>query len=81
MSQQLPKLPEIQSNTRQEVGVMVGFMAIFANVTTTFAIVWRTKNKRQAAVEEQRQRELHEKRLGMTGGLRGGKENGVGMRE
>jgi hypothetical protein len=70
-------LPEIQSNTRQEVGVMVGFMVIFALVITAFAITWRMKNKRQAALEEQRQAELREKGFGMRGGLPGEKEKGV----
>jgi hypothetical protein len=70
-------LPEIQSNTRQEIGVMVGFMAVFALVITTFTIAWRMKNKRQSALEEQRQAELREKGFGMKGGLRGEKEKGV----
>lgn len=77
MSNQQPKLPMIESNIRQEIGVMIGFMGVFALVITIFTITWRAKNKRQAAVEEQRQRELHEKGFGMRGGLRGDKEKGV----
>jgi len=70
-------LPEIQSDTRQEIGVMIGFIAIFILVITTFTITWRMKNKRQSALEEQRQAELREKGFGMRGGLRGEKEKGV----
>jgi hypothetical protein len=70
-------LPEIQSNTRQEIGVMVGFMAVFALVITTFTITWWMNNKRQSALEEQRQAELREKGFGMRGRLRGEKEKGV----
>jgi hypothetical protein len=77
MSADQPKLSEIEANIRQEIGVMVGFMAVFALVIITFAVVWRMKNKRQAVVEEQRQRELHEKGFGMRGGLRGDREKGV----
>lgn len=71
------KLPEIQSNIRQEIGVMVGFMALFALVITTFTIAWRAKNKKQAMREEQRQAELRENGFGMKGGLRGEKEKGM----
>lgn len=70
-------LPEIQSNTGQEIGVMVGFIAVFLLVITTFAITWRMKNKRQSALEEQRQAELRDKGFGMRDGLRGEKEKGV----
>jgi hypothetical protein len=70
-------LPEIQSDTRQEIGVMIGFIAVFALVIATFTITWRIKNKRQSAIEEQRQAELHEKGFGTRGGLRGEKEKGV----
>jgi hypothetical protein len=76
MSQQM-KLPEIQSNIRQEIGVMIGFMAVFALVITTFTITWRMKNKKQAALEEQRQAELRQNGFGMKRGLRGEKEKGV----
>jgi hypothetical protein len=57
---------------------MVGFIAIFALVITTFAIVWRGKNKRQARLEEQRQRELVEKGFGMRGGLGGDRDGEKG---
>jgi hypothetical protein len=76
MSQQM-KLPEIESNTRQEIGVMIGFMAVFAIVITTFTLAWRAKNKKQAALEEQRQAELREHGFGMKGELRGEKDKGV----
>lgn len=72
-------LPMIQSNTRQEIGVMVGFMAVFAIVLTSFTVVWRSKNKRQAQKEEMRRRELNEKGFGISGGLKGepgGREKG-----
>jgi hypothetical protein len=71
------KLPEIQANTRQEIGVIVGFIAIFALVITTFTLTWRAKNKTQAAREERRQAELRENGFGPRGGLRGEKEKGV----
>jgi hypothetical protein len=71
------KLPEIESNTRQEIGVMIGFMVVFAIVIITFTISWRAKNKKQAALEEQRQAELREHGFGMKEGLRGEKDKGV----
>jgi hypothetical protein len=70
-------LPEIQSNTRQEIGVMVGFIAVFLLVIAAFTVTWRRKNKRQSALEEQRQAELREKGFGMRSGLSGEKEKGV----
>jgi hypothetical protein len=72
------KLPMIESNTYQEIGVMVGFMAIFVIVIISFAVVWRSKNKRQAQKEEMRRRELNEKGFGISGG---GLKGGPGGRE
>ncbi len=79
MSSQM-KLPEIHANTRQEIGVMGGFMAVFVLVIAAFTIAWRVKNKKQAAREEQRQADLREKGFGMRGGLDGG-EKDRGVRE
>jgi hypothetical protein len=77
MSSTKTPLPLIQAHINQEIGVMVGFIAIFGLVLATFAVMWRSYNKKQAEKEEVRKRELVERGFGMKGnGLE--KEKGRG---
>lgn len=62
-----PALPFIHADIKQEIGVLVGFIALFAIVTAVFAFFWQVKNKRQAVIEEERQRVLQDKGFGTQG--------------
>lgn len=72
-----PTLPQIEPSIRQEIGVMLGFMAIFALVITSFAITWKAKNKKQAEREDARAKELTERGFGPRDYGVGEKEKGV----
>lgn len=69
-----PKLPMLHANNRQEIGVMVGFIALFLIVTAVFSILWSAKNKRHDKHEVDRQRELKEQGWGLQGWDRLGKD-------
>ncbi|OBT77790.1 hypothetical protein VF21_03805 [Pseudogymnoascus sp. 05NY08] len=76
-----PKLPMLHANNRQEIGVMVGFIAVFIIVTALFSFLWSSKNKRHDTFEVERQRGLKEQGWGMQGWDREGrvKTEGNGM--
>ena len=46
--------------TPHEVGVMIGFMAIFVLVTTVYLVLWKIGNKKGEAKERERKQILHE---------------------
>lgn len=62
-----PKLPMLHANNRQEIGIMVGFIAVFLIVTATFSFLWSAKNKRHDKLEVERQRDLKEQGWGLQG--------------
>ncbi|KFY43687.1 hypothetical protein V494_01845 [Pseudogymnoascus sp. VKM F-4513 (FW-928)] len=74
-----PKLPTLNANVRQEVGIMVGFIALFILVTAIFSFLWSSKNKRHDKIEVERQRDLKEKGWGLQGWDRLGNKEGNGM--
>jgi hypothetical protein len=75
MSDSNPKLPLIKANIRQEIGIMIGFMAVFVIVISCFALVWRAQNAKQSRAEAQLKRGLQERGFGIGGGF-GGKGAG-----
>lgn len=72
------ELPMIHAKVSQEIGVMVGFMALFGIVIASYGIFWHTKNKVQERKEEERKRELMDRGFGMSGH---GGEKKAGARE
>ncbi|KFY53201.1 hypothetical protein V496_07806 [Pseudogymnoascus sp. VKM F-4515 (FW-2607)] len=77
-----PKLPMLHANNGQEIGIMVGFIALFIIVTAVFSVLWSSKNKRHDKLEVDRQRELKEAGWGLNGWDRLGKDkrrNGNGL--
>ncbi|OBT39722.1 hypothetical protein VE00_09882 [Pseudogymnoascus sp. WSF 3629] len=67
MVAETPKLPMLHANKRQEIGIMVGFIALFIIVAALFSYLWSSKNKRHDKVEVERQRDLKEQGWGMEG--------------
>lgn len=67
MVAETPKLPMLHANNRQEIGIIVGFIALFIIVTALFSYLWSSKNKRHDKVEVERQRDLKEQGWGMEG--------------
>ncbi|KFY25164.1 hypothetical protein V493_04804 [Pseudogymnoascus sp. VKM F-4281 (FW-2241)] len=83
MAAKSPKLPMLHANNKQEIGVMIGFIALFLIVTALFSILWSAKNKRHDKEEVERQRDLKERGWGMEGWDRLGRDkkregNGMG---
>jgi hypothetical protein len=66
-----PQVPLIVPNTRQEIGVLVGVLALFIIVTLAFKEFRHVKNKRDDAKEVERQRVIREKGLGPLGSSEG----------
>src|SRR5690554_894145 len=62
-----PKLPMLEANINQEIGILVGFVALFMISTIAFSVGWNIKNKRQALKEVERQRVLNENGWGLQG--------------
>ena len=46
--------------TGHEIGVMIGFMAIFVLITVAYLLAWSMGNKKDDAKERQRREDLHE---------------------
>lgn len=58
-------LPVLHVKAKQEIGIMMGFIAIFALVIAAYGIFMRGKDKIQAKHEEERKRELVERGYGL----------------
>ncbi|KAL9128426.1 MAG: hypothetical protein Q9217_002888 [Psora testacea] len=47
--------------TAHEIGVMIGFIAIFFLITAVYLVLWKIGNKKGEAKERERRQILHEK--------------------
>ncbi len=57
----------IKANLGHELGLMFGFIALFAIVLALFSTFWISKNKRQAHLEHERQEDLKSRGFGLSG--------------
>ncbi|KFY09359.1 hypothetical protein V491_08237 [Pseudogymnoascus sp. VKM F-3775] len=74
MVAETPKLPMLHAKVRQEVGIMVGFIALFIIVTAVFSFLWNSKNTRHDKLEVERQRDLKAQGWGLQGWDRLGRD-------
>ena len=69
-----PRQEKMTSETKTEIGIIFGFIAIFLLVITSYGIVWKLWNKKEAEREAARKAGLIERGFGPKGGQHNGEK-------
>jgi hypothetical protein len=62
------------SQTRTELGILFGFVAIFLLVVTSYGAAWKLWNKKEETIEAERKAGLIERGFGPKGSLHNGEK-------